>query len=233
VLARLRAELAGEGLHIVHPVDQPALDRRGVSLSLSALLPRAAAGLVIGDGGPTFFARFRALGTDQGPDPLDRYTTRVLPAALARALEGTGVRFSVHYPFSPAPLLPVQRLGEAAGLPPAGPLGIQIHPQFGPWWAYRGFAVLSAPLPAAPPPAPPCTGCPAPCIAACRGQAVTHAGLEVSRCTDHRLVDPACQLSCAARLACIVGPDQRYPDDQLGFHMSASLVQIRRYRARS
>jgi hypothetical protein len=230
MLATLRAELAGEGLHIVRTVDQPALDRRGLALSLAALLPGAAAGLVIGDGGPEFFARFRAHSPGGAGDPLDRYTAQVVPAAIRRALAGSDCRWAVRFPFSSEPpLLPMQRLGEAAGLPPAGPLGIQIHPQFGPWWAYRGFAVLSVPLAQEPPLPAVCPGCPAPCIAACRGQAVSAAGLEIARCARHRLADPACELSCAARVACIAGPGHRYPDDQLGFHMAASLRSVRRH----
>jgi len=41
-----------------------------------------------------------------------------------------------------------------------------------------------------------------------------------------RLVDDACATSCAARLACPVGADARYPREQLAFHMRASLAQI-------
>jgi hypothetical protein len=249
LLARLRAELAGEGLFIVHPVTQAQLDRhdggRGVGLSLAGLLPGAAAGLVIGDGGPTFFRRFSTRAragacehhapadnrhSRQPHHPLDGYTTEVVPAAIARALAGPGgdhVRFVVSYPFLAAtPPLPIQRLGQAAGLPPAGPLGLQVHPRFGPWWAYRAFVALSAPLPDEPPLAPVCPGCAAPCIAACRGQAVTAAGLAVGGCVAHRAADPACHHTCDARVACTAGPEHRYPEDQLRFHMAASLVHI-------
>jgi epoxyqueuosine reductase len=240
LLARLRAELAAEGLFIVRPVTQPDLDRceggRGLGVSLAALLPGAAAGLVIADGGPTFYQRFRAragAAGDQADDPLDRHTTVVVPAAIARALAGgpDDVPFVVTYPFlATRPPLPIQRLGEAAGLPPAGPLGLQVHPGFGPWWAYRAFAVFAAPLPAEPPLPPVCPGCPAPCIGACRDDAVTAGGLAVGRCAAHRAADPGCHFTCDARVACIAGPEHRYPEHQLRFHMAASLVHVRRAR---
>jgi hypothetical protein len=32
-----------------------------------------------------------------------------------------------------------------------------------------------------------------------------------------------CRLSCAARIACVRGPEHRYADAQLAFHMAASM----------
>jgi epoxyqueuosine reductase len=238
-LAALRHELATEGLHVVRVVTQRALDARGLPVQLGDLLAGASAAVVVGDGGPDFFARFLAgfsarfqtalPGADAGEHPLDDYTARVVPAAVSRVAsrQQPPFAFAVRYPFSRDPSLPVQKIGEAAGLPPPGPLGLQVHPRFGPWWAYRALVVLDLPLLDEAPLDRPCAGCPAPCVAACPGGATTTAGLQVSACIAERLASPACQGSCAARIACIAGPEHRYPAAQLDFHMRHSLRMIR------
>jgi epoxyqueuosine reductase len=228
MLERVRAALAEEGLHIVLPVSQEGLDRAGISLSLSDLLPGGRTGLVIADGGGEFFARFRCSDGWGGADPLDHYTRQVLTAALARATGGASGSFAVHFPFSgEAPRLPIQRLGQAAGLPRPGPLALQIHPRFGPWWAYRAFAVV--PWLASDEPAlrSPCEGCPAPCVTACPGRAVAVAGFDLDRCAGQRLAQAECAHACAARSACPVGAPERYPDHQVRFHMTASFRHLR------
>lgn len=220
----------------MRPLSQATLDRVGAPLRLTDLLPGARAGVVIGDGGGSFFAGFRAAGADDGgPDPLDRYTRQVIPAVI-EGLQGSAALGSeavvVRYPFDDVPpILPMQRLGLAAGLPAPGPLGVQIHPRFGPWWAYRALLVLRAPLREPAALASPCAGCPAPCRPICPGSAVTAAGLEIDRCARHRLADAgqACQLTCVARSACVVGPEHHYPAAQLTHHMSASLRSLRKY----
>jgi hypothetical protein len=138
---------------------------------------------------------------------------------------------AVYFPFG-APPLPMQRLGRAAGLPAPGPLGIQIHDEFGPWWAYRAFVVLARPLPALPALPALCVGCPAPCTAACPGRAVAAPGsaFDIAACAAHRLVHAPCTDDCAARRACVIAPAHAYPAAQLAFHMRAALVMIRAYR---
>ena len=235
MLAALREELAREALFVVRVVTQAALDARGVHLQLGDLLPGARAGLVVGDGGGEFFARFTASLTAAGDPasaasasathPLDDYTARVVPAAVARVARHEA--FRVLFPFSRDPVLPVQKIGEAAGLPPAGPLGVQVHPRFGPWWAYRALVVLGAELPLELPLTPACQRCPAPCVSLCPAGAAQPQGLAVGACAGHRLRSAGCFHSCAARLGCIAGPEHRYPDSQLAFHMAHSLRLIR------
>jgi epoxyqueuosine reductase len=217
--------LAQQGLHIVRPLTPASAAQAG--FSLDQVLAGARGALVVGDGGGDFFAGFAAAGVT-GPDPLDRYTEQVIPAVLAAVLPSGS--YALRFPF--AGTLPMQRLGEAAGLPPAGPLGIQIHPLYGPWWAYRALVVLAQSLPLLPPLASPCVGCPAPCVAACPGHAVgatAGGGFDVGACAQHRLGHAPCEHGCAARRACVVGPAQAYSAAQLGFHMAASLAMVRAY----
>lgn len=194
-------------------------------LRLSSLLPGAAGALVAGAGGRRFFDGFAASpeAGDGERDPLDRYTARSIAATVAGALAGAAVRFAIAHPFDQAPVIPFQRLGRAAGLGGPGPLALQIHPVFGPWWAYRALIVVDRPLPPAGAPGDGCAGCAAPCVAACPGRAVSRAGFQVGACHAHRTAADECRLSCPARLACIRGPEHRYSDQQLAFHMRASL----------
>jgi epoxyqueuosine reductase QueG len=198
------------------------------SLRLETLLAGARAAVVVGSGGPAFFDRFaaRAADPDPGaPDPLDRYTRAVVEEAVRAALDPLGVAHVERFPFlaQAGPHLPFQRLGRAAGLGGPGPLGLQIHPTYGPWWAYRALVVVDAPLPAAAPPGDGCAGCDAPCVAACPAGAVQVTGFLVPACHARRLVAEPCRLSCAARIACVRGPEHRYRDEELAFHMAASM----------
>jgi hypothetical protein len=194
------------------------------------LLPDARAAVVVGSSGRTFFDAFARASeaADGGPDPLDRHTRAAVDAAAREALAPLGVSFATRFPFvGESPAIPFQRLGRAAGLAPASPLGLQIHPTWGAWWAYRGLVVVDVALPPTPPLADGCAGCPAPCVAACPGAAVHVGGFDVGACHAHRLASPPCHSSCAARLACVRAPEQRYSDAQLAFHMAASMPRRR------
>jgi ferredoxin len=188
-------------------------------------LPGAAGALIVGSGGSAFFDRFDSgpEAVDGAPNPLDRYTERVVTRAARDALAPRASAHSVHFPFGLRPRIPFQRLGRAAGLGGPGPLGLQIHPTFGPWWAYRALIVVDQPLPLAAPPGDGCAGCDAPCVAACPAGAVARGGFQIIACHARRLVAEPCLLSCAARIACVRGPEHRYRDEELAFHMRASM----------
>jgi epoxyqueuosine reductase QueG len=183
--------------------------------------------VVVGSGGPAFFDCFQRAGieaADRAPNPLDRYTRRVVEAAVGGALAPLEIRYAVSFPFAGiSPLIPFQRLGRAAGIGPPGPLGLQIHPVYGPWWAYRALVVVDRPLSDGPSLGDVCAGCPAPCVGACPGSAVSRTGFSIPTCHAHRLRAEPCRLSCAARVACVRGPEHRYRDEELAFHMAASM----------
>jgi len=161
----------------------------------------------------------QAHGELTGPTPWGL----VLLLGSLTALGPLAVAHRVAFPFDGRPLIPFQRIGRAAGLGGPGPLGLQIHPRFGPWWAYRALIVLDRPLPSAPAPGDGCAGCSAPCVAACPAGAVARSGFDVAACHARRLVAEPCRLSCAARIACVRGPEHRYRDAELAFHMRASM----------
>jgi len=213
------------GLNVFLPLTGAAFDAAAGPLVLADLLAGAAGALIVGSGGPAFFDRFdrEPEALDGAPDPLDRYTERVVARAAGEALDPLGVAHVAHFPFGARPLIPFQRLGRAAGLGGPGPLGLQIHPTFGPWWAYRALIVLERPLPLVAPPGDGCAGCDAPCVAACPAGAVTRGGFDVVACHARRLVAEPCRESCVARITCVRGPEHRYRDEELAFHMRASM----------
>jgi ferredoxin len=245
-LAGLFRGLDDLGLNVRFSVGPVELDAACASqgFRLEDLLAGGRGALVIGSGGPAFFDRFDRGGRDAPerhdgrPDPLDRYTRRVVEE-IARACLGGGARYALAFPFmaggagaidrgaGPAVrVIPFQRLGRAAGLGGPSPLGLQIHPFYGPWWAYRALLVIDRELPPSPAIGDGCAGCHAPCVAACPAGAVRRDGFDVPACHRRRLATlptNPCRLSCAARVACVRGPEHRYRDEELAFHMAASL----------
>jgi epoxyqueuosine reductase len=224
-LAVLEGRLGALGLNVFLPLAAAAFDAAAGPLRLEQLLPAAAGALIVGSGGRPFFDLFAGApeAGDGAADPLDRYTARVIGQVAHQVLAPLAVAHAVHFPFGARPLIPFQRLGRAAGLGGPGPLGLQIHPRFGPWWAYRALVVVDRPPPPAAPPGDGCAGCDAPCVAACPARAVARAGFDVAACHARRLAAEPCRLSCAARIACVRGPEHRYRDAELAFHMRASM----------
>jgi ferredoxin len=245
-LVRLRASLAARGFNLLLPLSEAAFDGAcapvAPELRLRALhpAPDGALGvlgaLIVGSGGRELFRQFGDAPErrDGPPSPLDRFTRAAIGAAAEQALDGTPGGYRLLFPFVDVgldrqPALPFQRLGRAAGLGAPGPLGLQVHPVFGPWWAYRGLVALALPVEAwaaagaAEPLGDGCAGCEAPCVQACPAGAVRLAGFSVADCHARRLAAPDCRLSCVARIRCVRGPEHRYTDEQLAFHMAASM----------
>jgi hypothetical protein len=236
VLERLRRHLGQAGLNLALPLSAAAFDAACAPVSpvrLAQLYPQGKSALLVGSAGRVFFDRFWATtgGGDGQSSPLDRFTRAAVEGALTAALRaddrGEGqlsLGYRILFPFVDSqPPLPFQRLGQAAGLGAPGPLGIQIHPRFGPWWAYRALIILDALLPEESAVGDGCAGCDAPCTAACPAHAVAVTGFGYAACGAHRLEDPACHFACAARSRCIRGPEHAYSARQLAFHMSASM----------
>lgn len=179
--------------------------------------------ILLGSIGRSLWPSFAAAPeyADGGPDPMDRWNRR-LGEALAAQLGAAPI-----FPFGGPPHWPFQRWAQRADEVGPSPLGIQIHPDYGLWHAYR-LALIFAERLELPPlerrPMP-CASCAAkPCLSACPVEAFAPEGYDVQRCAGHikSAAGAACMdQGCRARDACPVGVGYRYDAEQLRFHMEA------------
>jgi len=175
--------------------------------------------VLLGPDGPRFWEVFAASpeAADGAPDPLDRWSLRVIGALAARL--GAGALF----PFGGPPWQPFTRWARASGAAWESPVGLLVHVRLGLSVSYRGALGLRARLPLPPPAERPCDGCTRPCLDACPVGALGRGGYDVPAC--HAFLDTAAgcacyRRGCAVRRACPVGRDLR-PEAQSTFHMAA------------
>lgn len=190
----------------------------------------AAAVLLVGHAGSSIWPHVQAWLARQPAglaDPLDQWSRQV----IGRIAQIAGARA-----VSPSdrPYLPFQQWAmHAEGLRPS-PLGVLLHPDYGPWHAYRGAllfdegpaaADVAALSRATEPQNHPCDTCvDKPCLAACPVKAHKLDRFDYDACREHlrRPAGVACMAGgCLDRLACPVGADFRYAPAQQVFHMRA------------
>ncbi|MEW5703868.1 MAG: hypothetical protein AB1781_04690 [Pseudomonadota bacterium] len=178
--------------------------------------------ILAGNAGPAMWEAFAvsAEARDGKPDPLDRWTVRVLSSVAA------AIGAALLFPFGPG-ARPIFRWAKRAEGIAQSPIGLLIHPDYGLWHAYRGVFCFETRHPVPPPltAAKPCEGCVAkPCLTTCPVGAFQNGAYDVPRCIGH-LESPEggdCRGGgCLARRACPVGP--AYAPPQAGFHMAAFL----------
>lgn len=191
--------------------------------------PQAADGLpegtrqviLIGNAGPAMFARF-AHERNPATSLIDEWTRHVV-GELADQLAATAL-----FPFT-KPYHPFLTWARRAGGGHVSPLGLNIHPRYGLWHAYRA-ALLFPVMFDLPPPAvtaSPCDSCTAkPCLATCPVGAFTPSGYDRQACAAFLATEagaPCMQQGCAARRGCPVGRDYIYPPAMAQFFMAAFL----------
>lgn len=206
----------------------------------AALSPSARSIVAIGNGGGDFWKCFRA-HADENPgwldreNPLDDFTRVIVEQEISPALRASGVAHSIVYPFmNDGPTLNFMELGRTAGL--AGPsiVGVVVNPVYGPWIAFRAALMLDEAIDA-PGDAigfDPCPRCNTrSCVEACPAGAVGYpGGWDIPRCLTHRVEhEMQCAPRCDARVACVLGPEHRYPEDELAYHQMRALRAMRPY----
>lgn len=174
--------------------------------------------LLLGPKEPGFWPVFTASPEyqDGAPDPMDRWSTRVISAIAAEL--GAVARF----PFGGPPYHPfiawAMRSGQA-WQSPAGPL---VHARAGMMVSYRGALVFEAKI-ALPDAAPcPCDTCAGqPCLSACPvGALSADTGYDLAACHGFLDTGPDCMSQgCAARRACPVSQGYARLPEQSAFHM--------------
>ncbi len=244
LLQDITAALAPVGLNLIGTT--PRADYEALVPSqyhITQRFPWAATIIVIGNGGGEFWQHFRDYAEarpgylQQHDHPLDAYTVEVIGTRLSPLLDATRTLYHLIYPFQFFSGLAVSfmHLSQAAHLSVPSLLGVQIHPQYGPWVAWRAAVLVECDLPALAAPAhgfEPCASCvERPCIAACPAQAVSAAqGLDLRACTQHRLHVPTeCAERCHARYTCVYGREHRYVEDELAYHQRFSLATAQAY----
>jgi epoxyqueuosine reductase len=239
LLDTIRAAAEPYGLNLVAatPVERyEASIEKGVRTN--ELAPFARSIVVVGNGGGAFWAAFkrhveRNPGWLQREHPLDDFTHEIVESSIAASVRATGAQCFIVYPFiQEARTLNFVQLARTAGLTGPSIIGISLHPDFGPWIAFRA-ALLVDDLIDSPGPATqfdPCPTCAArTCIKACPVSAVSiEHHWDMAKCLRHRVeVEQDCINRCHARTACIVGPEHIYPDDELTYHQTRTLRAIR------
>ncbi|WP_425073666.1 ferredoxin [Sagittula sp. S175] len=212
-LAALQAAAQAHGLTI----------RGGLHPDADPTLPQGARTLVmIGPDEPRFWPIFTAAPeySDGLPDPMDRWSKRILPA-LAAPYHGTAL-----FPSDGPPYPPFIQWAQASGHSWPSPVGLLVHDDAGLFVSYRGVIALPDhyDLTAG---QRPCDTCAAPCLTACPVDAFASGSYDVPRCQAHVHVSAACQSGCLVRRACPVARGFERLPDQSAFHMSAFMRNYR------
>lgn len=166
--------------------------------------------------------------TDKQKNPVDNFCITLANQLLQMAeLEINAV---ILYPNRfPVPLMD---LGEHIGWSKSSPLGLGLHQEFGPWFAYRALVKTMHPLTVSSKfintkqNTSACLTCiDTPCVNACPANAVSAtAQFNISRCADNRVKeDSTCKQQCHARNACPVGSQYQYSEEQRAYHMTHAL----------
>lgn len=184
--------------------------------------PSASLALVlIGSAGPAFWQAFQTSPefSDTNPDPMDRFTRRVLTQIAAE------LGLEVLFPFDGPPYFPFQRWARACDGFSQSPLGVLAHETHGPWLGLRcAFLVPQAEEVALERGAEgPCVSCvDKPCLSVCPVGAISEeTGYDYMACRAFltETSDANCWQGCLARRACPFGQDYAHLPDQARFHM--------------
>jgi epoxyqueuosine reductase QueG len=175
--------------------------------------------ILIGNAGPAMFQRFQR----DGGRVMDDWTKRVIDPLAA----DLGAKAA--YPFD-EPHLPFLSWARRGGAGHVSPLGLNIHPTYGLWHAYRAALLFPVqfdlPLLSAGP--HPCETCISkPCLSTCPVEAFDGRTYDVAACGTYLKsgVGEDCMGDgCLARRACPIGKAYQYSPQQAKFHMQAFLA---------
>ena len=175
--------------------------------------------ILLGPNEPTFWPAFTqsAEYADTKPDPMDRWSTRVI-SAWSQSLQATAL-----FPFGGAPFLPFFTWATRTGRVHASPINFLVHDRAGLFVSFRGALALPFKVDLPAPPPKPCDSCTdQPCLNACPVAALTPEGYDVPKCKAY-LGTPAgtdcVERGCAARRACPVSQRFGRLPAQSAFHM--------------
>ena len=168
---------------------------------------------------PGFWAHLAAQPewADGAPDPLDRWSRRVV-GRLACALGG-----KAQFPFTGPPWKPFYTWALRSGRAWPSPVQLLVHDRMGLFASYRGAIALAERLDLPETGPAPCETCAGrPCLSACPAGALTGAGYDVAAC--HGFLDTAggkdcLSGGCAVRRACPLSRAYGRLPEQSAYHM--------------
>ncbi len=161
---------------------------------------------------------------DQRPDPMDRWSERVLNA-MARDLKGEAI-----FPFGGPPFKPFFSWALETGQTWQSPVNLLVHSTQGLMVSYRGALALRERLDLPPAGERPCDTCPQPCLTACVPRALTADRYDVPGCKAHISSEKGRenkQLGCSVRRACPVSQSYARMSEQNAYHMRIFLGEDR------
>lgn len=155
---------------------------------------------------------------DGAPDPLDRWSSRVI-GGLAETMTATAF-----FPFGGPPYQPFIQWAQASGRAHVSPVGLLVHDTAGLMVSYRGALGFAERIDAPVPPPSPCTTCAdTPCLGACPVDALTPEGYDVPACKADldRAGNDCMAKGCRVRRRCPVSRAYGRAQAQSAFHMRA------------
>ncbi len=179
--------------------------------------------VLLGPHEPGFWATFTSSPeyTDGQPDPLDRWSKRVI-GALASNWGGTAL-----FPSDGPPYAPFPDWALASGQAWQSPVGMLVHARAGLMASYRGAVRVPDRLALPARAATPCASCPKPCQGACPVSALSaNAPYDVSACKAYITTpegEDCLKNGCLVRRVCPVSQSYGRLPEQSGFHMRSFL----------
>jgi epoxyqueuosine reductase len=172
--------------------------------------------LLLGPMEPGYWAHVQAQPEWGGPDPVDRWSRRV----IGRMACDFGSK--ALFPFGGPPYNPFYDWALRTGRAWASPVRLLVQAEQGLLVSYRGALALKQCVEVPEVTAAPCIGCARPCIDACPVAALGAGGYDVPACKQF-LAQPdgadCLNLGCAVRRACPVSVGYARLPEQSAYHM--------------
>ena len=172
--------------------------------------------LLIGPKEPGFWPHLQGQPEFTGPDPVDRWSRRVI-GRIACDLGAKAL-----FPFGGPPYHPFYRWALRTGRVWDSPVRLLVHAGQGLMVSFRGALALQEVVDVPPPVDRPCEGCEAPCLSACPAGALTGVGYDLP--ASHAFLDrpegaDCLSGGCHVRRACPLSQSYARLPEQSGYHM--------------
>ena len=189
----------------------------GFACENDADLPRGTRMLVlIGPQEPGFWPHLQAQPEWGGPDPVDRWSRRVI-GGVACTLGAKAL-----FPFGGPPFRPFYQWALRSGRVWSSPVRLLVHAEQGLMVSFRGALALKQAIDLPPATPCPCDTCDQPCLTACPAAALTGTGYDLPAC--HSFLDrpegAVCvDGGCLVRRTCPVSQTYARMPEQSAYHM--------------